>query len=576
MRVFGNRKKTLMSEKYMSMLLGGTLTMMVVSALLMSDSVIAGAVVGSHAVAGITLVTPLYSLAAFFGSVFSLGVPIVYSTEMGKFNKKEADHAFGFGLLMALLVGVALFVLVSLFGDAYLRSSGPLAMVLEEARGYLFWMRFTILLLPMQMLIAAAVYSDGDETLSTVANGVQGLGNIVASILLSRHMGVRGIGLASFLFNVVALAILLLHFLKKSNSLRWNVFFSADMLKKVVQYSIIDSSSYLFLAALTAVLNAFVSACFGADYLIVVSVIALCREMQMVFDGIGEAITPLLSVYLGEGSLCGIASLYRLARKTAILEGLLVTLALLLLAPLFPGILGIAGPEMAACVIGEIRLVALGSVFVSLLYLLTSYYLVIERIGLGLMASALRDVVLSALLSVALGRMFGLTGMFLGLALAPAGAFVLLWLYITRRYGREAWPLFLSTLGSTPSFLYDLSTEPEQIIDLQKKVETLLIEKGYAHRTIGRVKLLIEEVYMLIREKNGGKAVLSECSVLLKEDGIQIIIKDDGVLFDISEEDVTVTSLVSLMVSGYMEKLGQNKRHLTTISFNRSSFLIKA
>ena len=576
MRVFGNRKKTLMSEKYMSMLLGGTLTMMVVSALLMSDSVIAGAVVGSHAVAGITLVTPMYSLAAFFGSVFSLGVPIVYSTEMGKFNKKEADHAFGFGLLMALLVGVALFVLVSLFGDAYLRSSGPLAMVLEEARGYLFWMRFTILLLPMQMLIAAAVYSDGDETLSTVANGVQGLGNIVASILLSRHMGVRGIGLASFLFNVVALAILLLHFLKKSNSLRWNVFFSADMLKKVVRYSIIDSSSYLFLAALTAVLNAFVSACFGADYLIVVSVIALCREMQMVFDGIGEAITPLLSVYLGEGSLCGIASLYRLARKTAILEGLLVTLALLLLAPLFPGILGIAGPEMAACVIGEIRMVALGSVFVSLLYLLTSYYLVIERIGLGLMASALRDVVLSALLSVALGRMFGLTGMFLGLALAPAGAFVLLWLYITRRYGREAWPLFLSTLGSTPSFLYDLSTEPEQIIDLQKKVETLLIEKGYAHRTIGRVKLLIEEVYMLIREKNGGKAVLSECSVLLKEDGIQIIIKDDGVLFDISEEDVTVTSLVSLMVSGYMEKLGQNKRHLTTISFNRSSFLIKA
>ncbi|MBR1814646.1 MAG: hypothetical protein IJ773_12610 [Lachnospiraceae bacterium] len=576
MRVFWNRKKTLMSEKYMSMLLGGTLTMMVVSALLMSDSVIAGAVIGSHAVAGITLVTPLYSLAAFFGSVFSLGVPIVYSTEMGKFNKKEADHAFGFGLLMALVVGVALFVLVSLFGDAYLRSSGPLAAVLEEARGYLFWMRFTILLLPMQMLIAAAVYSDGDETLSTVANGVQGLGNIVASILLSRHMGVRGIGLASFLFNVVALAILLLHFLKKSNSLRWNVFFSADMLKKVVRYSIIDSSSYLFLAALTAVLNAFVSACFGADYLIVVSVIALCREMQMVFDGIGEAITPLLSVYLGEGSLCGIASLYRLARKTAILEGLLVTLALLLLAPVFPGILGIAGPEMAACVIGEIRLVALGSVFVSLLYLLTSYYLVIERIGLGLMASALRDVALAALLAVSLGRIWGLTGMFLGLALAPAGAFVLLWLYITRRYGREAWPLFLPTLGSTPSFLYDLSTEPEQIIDLQKKVETLLTEKGYAHRTIGRVKLLIEEVYMLIREKNGGKAVLSECSVLLKRDGIQIIIKDDGVLFDISEEDVTVTSLVSLMVSGYMEKLGQNKRHLTTISFNRSSFLIKA
>lgn len=49
----------------------------------MSDSVIAGAVVGSDAVAGITLVTPLYSLAVFFGSVISIGIPLLYSTEMG-------------------------------------------------------------------------------------------------------------------------------------------------------------------------------------------------------------------------------------------------------------------------------------------------------------------------------------------------------------------------------------------------------------------------------------------------------------------------------------------------------------
>ena len=40
------RQSTLMSKKYFSMLLGGTLTMMVASILLMSDSVIAGAAIG--------------------------------------------------------------------------------------------------------------------------------------------------------------------------------------------------------------------------------------------------------------------------------------------------------------------------------------------------------------------------------------------------------------------------------------------------------------------------------------------------------------------------------------------------
>ena len=61
-----------MSKKYFSMLLGGTLTMMVASVMLMSDSFIAGAVIGSEAVAGITLVTPLYSFAVFFGSIISI------------------------------------------------------------------------------------------------------------------------------------------------------------------------------------------------------------------------------------------------------------------------------------------------------------------------------------------------------------------------------------------------------------------------------------------------------------------------------------------------------------------------
>ena len=52
-----------------------------------------------------------------------------------------------------------------------------------------------------------------------------------------------------------------------------------------------------------------------------------------------------------------------------------------------------------------------------------------------------------------------------------------------------------------------------------------------------------EELYMLIREKNEDKPVLSELTVFLRPDEIKIITKDDGILFDISEEDVNVTSI---------------------------------
>ena len=298
--IIKKQRKTLMSAKFYKMLLSGTLSMTVVSLLLMSDSIVAGRVLDSDAVAGITLVIPLYSLAAFFASIFSLGVPIIYSRQMGEFHKKEADRTFGFGLLMSLILGILLFLLALCFGDIYLRNAAPPGEILDNARKYLFWIRFNILILPLQMLITAMVYADGDEKLSAAADLVGGVGNIIASILLSQVMGIAGISLASFLANFVSLLILLTHFIKKSNSLRFNLYFSIKLIKEVFYYSIIDAATYLFIAILTAALNAFVSARFGPKYLLMISVVTLWNEMQIIFDGVGEAVGPILGIYLGE------------------------------------------------------------------------------------------------------------------------------------------------------------------------------------------------------------------------------------------------------------------------------------
>ena len=407
---------------------------------------------------------------------------------------------------MAIVVGIVLFAVTSVFGDFYLRSNNPTEALLEQARDYLFWMRFTVLVMPMQMLMGAAVYGDGDETVSTIANVAQSLGNIGFSVFLSFVMGISGIGLASFLFNVVSILILMTHFFKKSNSLRWNLYFSFGLIKKVVSYSIIDSSSYLFLAILTATLNAFISSRFGPEYLILASAITLCREFQLLFDGIGEAVGPIFGVYVGEENHEGLRSSYSLANKTSIAEGVIVTIVLVIVAPFVPKFLNVADPELARLVVAGVRLTALGSTFVSLLYLLTSYYLVIEQIAIGLVACALRDIVLSIGLAVPLGTVFDQTGMFIGLAAAPAVAYALFMIFIRVRYGKKDCPLLLSKVpGDDDSYLFHLSVEPEEIIDVQKKVEALLVEKSVDRRTAGEVKLLIEDLYMLIREKNGDK-----------------------------------------------------------------------
>ena len=495
---------------------------------------------------------------------------------MGRFRKKEADRIFGFGVLMTITVGIIMFIAISFVGDIFLQSSSPHKEVLAYAKEYLFWMRLTFLVMPFQMLLSEIVNGDGDEFISTIANVIQGLGNITLSIVLSRFIGMRGIGFASFIFYIISLLILLIHFGRKRNSLRWNLYFSFGLLKKVLRYGMIDASSFLYISILTATFNGFISNQFGSKYLILASVITLCREGQFMFDGIGEAVCPIFGVYVGEKNHKGLRTSYALARRTAIVEGLIVTVALLIIAPYVPGFLNVTNPEMARWIVIGVRLTAIGSTFTSLLYLITSYYLSIDQIKIGVIVCAMRDVVFSVLLGVTLGKIFGVAGMFAGLGVAPAVACGIFMLVIRLRYGKDDCPLLLSKVPGHKNITnFEISVDPKKIIRLQQEVGSLLEDNKVDTLTINRVKLLIEELYMLIWEKNNEKAILGEITIYIDPDQIRIISKDNGVLFDISEEDVDVTSITSYLVSAYMEKLGENRQYLTTMSFNRSTYVIK-
>ena len=82
--------------------------------------------------------------------------------------------------------------------------------------------------------------------------------------------------------------------------------------------------------------------------------------------------------------------------------------------------------------------------------------------------------------------------------------------------------------------------------------------------------LLTEELEMLILEKNPGKKILSECTLMIRDD-IQLIFRDNGVLFDITDEDSSITSLRSYLVANLMVRQ-RRKNHLVTTSYNRNAF----
>ncbi|MBR4376623.1 MAG: multidrug transporter MatE [Spirochaetia bacterium] len=569
--------QTFLKKKFISLLLPGTMTMVVVTFLLLSDSIIAGIALGKDAVAAISLVAPAYSAASFFAGMISIGIPILFSKAMGEFDQKGAERWFSLGFTASIMTGCILFALLLSFGDRYLLFYEPDQTVFLLAKPYLFWYSWAILLSPLNMLMTEMVLTDGDETISFAANIAQMAGNLVLSIVLVFFWGIAGIGFASFAGTAISLAISCLHFFRPSSSFKPGIYFSFRGLAAAAKYSAIDASSYLFIGIFTVIINRFIVSTYGVEMLILVSFILFIKEFQLVFDGIGEAITPLMNIYLGEETYEGAKKCYALAQKTAVIEALFMLVLFVLLAPFIARIYGVTNSPAAAYAINGIRIMAFGFVPISLLYLVSSYYLLIDRIILGVAICGMRDALVAIPICIVCGKLFGLYGLFFGSTLSPLVAYIVTMLYVRLRYGKANWPLLLSEKETAvTSAFYEFTVTPENVIATQKQVEAFLSDAGVSKKIVFRCKHLIEDLYMLIYEKNGsGKQLISaECTVILRDNAVQIITKDDGVLFNLADEDANAVSCLAFVVSGYMDALKGNKKYLTTMSYNRNTFKV--
>ena len=144
------------------------------------------------------------------------------------------------------------------------------------------------------------------------------------------------------------------------------------------------------------------------------------------------------------------------------------------------------------------------------------------------------------------------------------------------KYGREFFPLYLE--ARRPITDIDLLLTQDAVISARDTAEEFLTAHNLPKSTINQVMLTIEETGMLILERNAGKRknVLAEYTIELEEDErVRIVIRDDGVIFDVTDEDLDVTSLRSYFVSRLMTTQ-RLRKNITTTSFNRSVFNVRS
>lgn len=563
-------KKGFCEQKFSSMLISGTFTKAVMYLMLLSDSIIAGYFIGASGVAGINAITPVTAIVTFFGDLVSTGVGIVFARETGAMRKDRADKIYGQGLIISIGMGLLSALLIFVSRDMYFAVSGITGDILNNALEYYRLVPINAFLTIVIFYLEQMVYSDGDELCNNICYGFQIGGNVILSIILTKFFGMTGIILGSVIGNALGILVCCWHFFRKCNTLHFVWHLSIKDFLLTSRYSIVDSSVYICWGLMDYVMISHVSGHYGENGLITLAVVVSLIEFGVVMDGVGMAMQPLIGTYFGEGNPKLIKRVMKSGIKASVIEGAAATLLILIFAKQFCALFGITDGEALAPSIAAIRIVCLGFVFCSLVSLTTSYYMLIDRIGMATAIACFQNGLLYIILPITGSLLFGFYGMWAGFVVAPAVALTTAMLFVFFRFKKDNFPFLLKSLESDIEVL-DGTLTPDAAVALSKEVSDSLLARQYPAGEANRAALFVEETGLTILDMNSNskKPVLMELSLFFEEDSVLIIERDSGKLFDLTDPDVQVKGLSGFILSGLMAS-HQEKAYLVTTGYNRN------
>ena len=238
-------------------------------------------------------------------------------------------------------------------------------------------------------------------------------------------------------------------------------------------------------------------------------------------------------------------------------------------APFLPSLCGIENPEVYQASVKAIRIGCPSMIALSLLFVITSYYLSIEKIGLSIFITLLKDCIPTLLCILIFSKFMGLSGIWFGFATGPWIALVIYILFVKFAYKNQDFPYLIKN-HDAHIFSWSFYIEDSAVVKVRDAADKVLTENNINQKSKNKILVLIEEALMLIKDKNPGKKVYAECTIML-EDKIKIVFRDTGIIFDMTDTDSEISSFRGFFVSSLMEHYS-DKANLTTTSYDRNVF----
>ena len=570
-----NPRKSLGRKKFNAILIASVLEMVVDVMMSIIDTAVTGHVIGTIGLSALNIVAPITGITIFTENLFATGTSMLYANYAGKYETDKADKAFGMGIIMSLIVGIGTSLAISAILPLYLSYMNVSDTIMTSVNQFMTFIRIELAITPLFELIVSMIFADGDEILGTAANVSETVLNIVLSIILGKKMGMMGISLGSLLSVLVSSCLLAAHFFKKKNTLRPRFSLNLKDVKRAVFFGANDSAMFFLLPIMFFVITKFILWRFGEFYLPVLSVINSIIELTVVFEASGEAMRPILPIYRADNNTNALKELLIHSLIINLVLGAGFSIFLLSAGSLIPEIFDIEDPGLQEVCTTCLRFYAIGCPGMAVAAEMNSYFLNTGRTKLALYENVLNQLVSILVLVFPFGFIWGINGIWIAFAAAPYLTLVVLALSIQ----------FLIIKGIIPTPLpqksknilsrtIDLNTD--ELMEYIYNVHDFLSQHEVDAKLSSHVEVTMEECLILLRDINLKAAkgtihkdTIAECTIRVFDGGVDFSVWDSGIVFDVTDGDMSVSDLHSYFISR-MLRFARVKKHKVVVSFNRN------
>lgn len=366
----------------------------------MIDAMAVGKYHGPVGNAALAVFSPLWSIIFCLGFLAGVGGSVLFANHRGKKDERTAQEYFTLSIIYGIILSALAMLGIGLFQDKLFYFFGADEELLPLAKLYLKPILYAIPCCIFSNILSSYLRNDNNPTLATVAAISGGIFNCIGDYLLVFvfDMGIFGAALATAIGQFITILIMLTHFLRRKNTLRFVK--PTSVFKKVGRISVAGFSTAigdLALGIICILFNNQIMKYLGANALAVYGVTTQVTSFaQGIAYGAGQAAQPIISQNHGAGQYDRIKKCLKYGLVTCLFMGIFWVGLMLLFPNAIMNFFTNPTPEVTEIAPAIIRAYGLSYILLPFNVFTTYYFQSIMKPSLSIASSVARGIVISS------------------------------------------------------------------------------------------------------------------------------------------------------------------------------------